>query len=367
MTDSQHLAARLLVLGFRPDTDGAAQARRLIAAGAGGIVLFARNVPEDPAQIRQTCHDLKTLRPDGSLLLCVDQEGGRVARLRGPFTAVPSARTIGATGDEAVATAAGEVLGAELRWAGFDVNFAPVVDVDSNPANPVIADRSYGASPALVSRLGPAVVRGIQSRGVAACAKHFPGHGDTSTDSHHALPRLDHALDRLEAVELPPFKACIDAGVAGVMSAHVIFSPIDPNYPATMSRPALGALLRDRWAFDGVVFSDDLEMKAVADHYALEDQLLRGHEAGIDLFLICHSPDLQWKAIDLLARAIDRGTLPRARLDASLRRISSLVREYCRPAGPGSLADVQARHAPQRDLLRRLGVQSAASDPTAYR
>lgn len=364
MTENERVAARLLIVGFLGDVVSQA-ARGLIDAGVSGCILFARNVPE-PAAVRSLTGGLKAVRMT-PLLSCIDQEGGRVARLRGPFTAVPSAREIGATDNLAIVPAAGRVLGAEMRWAGFDVNFAPVVDVDSNPANPVIGSRSYGASAEVVSRMAAAMIPAMQGAGVAACAKHFPGHGDTATDSHHALPRLPHSLERLNAVELPPFQAAVDAGVASVMTAHVIFEAVDPAYPATMSRAALGDIVRGQMNFDGVIFSDDLEMKAVADHYALEEQLLRGHEAGVDLFLICHTEAVQWKAIEILAGAIGRGTISPKRLQDSLRRIDVLTGRYC--GGPGSsvLAELQEGLSAERAMLARVGVGATELDPTKYK
>jgi beta-N-acetylhexosaminidase len=219
-----------------------------------------------------------------------------------------------------------------VRAVNVDFDFAPVLDVDTNPANPVIADRSLGATPDVVARLGVAVLRGIQSAGVAACGKHFPGHGDTSQDSHVDLPTLGHSLERLRAVELGPFRAAVDAGVASVMTAHVIFQPLDAKYPATISRHALDGILRDEMRFDGVVVSDDLEMKAIAEHYGLEEAVVRGANAGVDLFLVCHHADVQAKAIELLARAVRRGHVSEARVAEALRRVDALTAQYVRPA-----------------------------------
>ncbi|MFN4241821.1 MAG: beta-N-acetylhexosaminidase [Tepidisphaerales bacterium] len=371
--DCRSAAARLLAVGFE-GTTVTPELRRLLEAGVSAVILFARNVPPPPEayRVRELTAAIKAAagRP---VLICIDQEGGRVARLKAPFTAVPSMRQIGASPDaEQLAADAGTVLGRELRWAGIDVDFAPVMDVDSNPANPVIADRAFGPDPALVSRLGTRLIRAMQrgDGGVAACAKHFPGHGDTAQDSHHDLPRLDHDLRRLESVELPPFEAAVRAGVAAVMSAHVIFTPLDPAYPATMSPAALGGLLRGRMGFGGVVFSDDLEMKAVASHFPFEDQLLRGLDAGLDLFTICHSPELQWKAIELLASGLEHGRIAHDRVAASHRRIDRLTADFYRPvtpdAGP-SLADVQGGHADAIARLAALGPYVNPRDPTQYR
>lgn len=378
----------MLVVGYSPEPSGEPplHLRQLLQLGVSGVILFARNLT-DPGQAPSQSATLKSLGSGCAgqgLLLCVDQEGGRVARLRGSFqsptgthtfTAVPAMRAIGRaeeSGISGVARAAGRVLAAETRWAGFDVNFAPVVDVDTNPANPVIGSRSFSRDPLSVSRLATEFIQTMQSPGpfeVAACAKHFPGHGDTSLDSHKALPSLPHSLDRLRDVELPPFQAAVRAGVAGVMSAHVLFNAVDPHFPATMSPAALGHILRDQMHFDGVIFSDDLEMKAMTDHYALEDQLIRGLAAGIGLFLICHTPDLQWRAIDILAREIDAGRVPD--LKSSRSRVTALARRFARmPSTHDSLSQLQQRLTPERNLLQevrdRFG-ELGEADPTAYK
>jgi len=321
-------AAKLFCAGF-PGLEVPAEFAALQARGISGAILFRRNV-ESPAQVAELNAELEA-KAGRSFLVSVDQEGGRVMRLRDPCTPVPRMRDLGAAGDPALARRMGRVLGAELRALGFDLDFAPVLDVDTNPANPVIGDRSFGRDAAQVAALGTAAILGLQEAGVAACGKHFPGHGDTSQDSHLELPRLAHDLARLEAVELPPFEAAIRAGVASIMTAHVIFEPLDPVYPATMSRPALDGILRDRFGFDGVVISDDLEMKAIADHYGIEEAVVRGVNAGVDLFLVCHTPALQHEAIDRLIAAVERGDVPMARVEEAGRRIDALFARFVRP------------------------------------
>jgi beta-N-acetylhexosaminidase len=241
-------------------------------------------------------------------------------------------RALGATGDDLLAYDVGRVLARELRAVNIDINFAPTLDVDTNPANPVIGDRSFGTTSELVSRMGTALIRGLQENGVAACGKHFPGHGDTSQDSHHDLPRLPHPIERLEEIELPPFRAAVRAGVGMIMTAHVVFEPIDPDYPATMSKPVLHGILRERMKFDGPIITDDLEMKAIAANYGIEDVLVHGANAGVDLFAICHDPALQHRAIDVLVKAVGRGDVPVARVEEANRRIDALVATYAHEA-----------------------------------
>lgn len=318
--------ASLFIVGF-PGTSPDAEVKKLIDEGVGGVILFKRNV-ETPAQISSLVRTLKT-HAGRPLMASVDQEGGRVARLRGaPFTALPPMRTLGASGDLALVERAGRLLAHEVRAMGFDLDFAPVVDVDTNPANPVIGDRSFHRDAHQVAKLGVALSRGLEAGGVASCAKHFPGHGDTAKDSHTDLPTLPHDLKRLREVELVPFAAYAKAGLASVMTAHVIFEALDPKVPATMSAKVLDGLLRKELGFDGVVVSDDLEMKAVADHFSIERAVVEGVLAGVDLFLVCHQAAVQRRAIEALVKAVETGELSKERLAQAQARVSGLVRRF---------------------------------------
>jgi beta-N-acetylhexosaminidase len=183
-----------------------------------------------------------------------------------------------------------------------------------------------------VTKLGVALIRGIQHEGVAACGKHFPGHGDTWQDSHHTLPRLAHGIARVEQVELPPFEAAVRAGVATIMTAHVVFEPIDPRYPATMSKVILDGILRQRLGFQGLLISDDMEMKAIASNFGIEDAIVCATNAGIDLFAICHSQALQNQAIDALIDGVERGDVPRARIEQANQRLDKLCQQYVKDA-----------------------------------
>jgi beta-N-acetylhexosaminidase len=272
-------------------------------------------------------------------------------------------RAVGERGDEATAFAVGALLGRELRAVGVDQDFAPVVDVDTNPANPVIGDRLLGPDPALVGRLGAALARGIQSEGVAACAKHFPGHGDTSQDSHVELPRISHPLTRLEAVELVPFRALAAAGVASVMTAHVVFEALDPGRPATMS-PQVMRLLRDSCGFDGPALSDDLEMAAVAAHFPLEEAAPASVAAGVDGLLVCHRAEVQHRAIDLLRAAVERGQVSRERLAEARARIGRLL-SWAGPAPDPSRVRAGLRRPEALALATSLPRTAAGRDPTA--
>jgi beta-N-acetylhexosaminidase len=320
--------AGLLCVGFQ-GTTVSSELAELVLRGVRNVVLFSRNVGE-PAAVLELTNALKRLTPE-PVLVAIDQEGGPVQRLRTGFTELPPLRALGASGDAELAERLGSLLGRELRAVGVDWDFAPVLDVDTNPHNPVIGARSLGADPALVARLGTALAAGLQSAGVAACGKHFPGHGDTELDSHLALPKLEHAIERLERIELVPFQAAVDAGIASIMTAHVVFAPLDARHPATLSEPVLGGLLRRKLGYQGLVVSDDLEMKAVIDHYGIEEAIVRGLLAGVDVFLICHSTSRMHAAIDAVIRAVEDGTLPLARVEAASTRQRAFAARWAAP------------------------------------
>jgi beta-N-acetylhexosaminidase len=305
----------------------------LIAAGrVGGVVLFARNIG-DPEQVRNLNAALHACAPEGApLLIAIDQEGGRIQRLRDPWTQWPPMQRLGDTDDPEMTAAVARALAVELLDLGIGLDFAPCVDVDTNPANPVIGDRSFGSEPTRVAAHAAGFIRAMQDAGVAACAKHFPGHGDTTCDSHLELPRLDHDLARLRAVELPPFASAIEAGVASIMTAHVLFPALDAKRPATLS-PDVMAILREELAYDGVVFSDDLEMKAVADHHSPKALVGGCLEADVDSLLVCKDPGLREEVLRGLERA------PDARLENPLRRMIDLKQRFAGLPEPLATAD----------------------------
>lgn len=308
MRQSLRLAGQRFMVGFEGHEPSADLKRLIRDFGVGHVILFARNV-DGPEQLAELVRELQALARaaghDLPLMIAVDQEGGRVARLREPWTVWPPLRALGRTGSVELARRMGEALAAELVACGIRWDFAPVVDVDSNPRNPVIGDRSFGDQPGLVGRLGAAMIRGLQESGVAACAKHFPGHGDTEVDSHLDLPVVDHSRSRLEEVELRPFRDAIEAGVASIMTAHVLVRELDDRLPATLSPRVLSGLLREQLGYDGVIVSDDLEMKAVADRWHPAPAAVLAAQAGCDLLPVCKTAEVQVEAIEGLVRALE--------------------------------------------------------------
>jgi len=349
------------MIGF-PGQTLDADAKSLLWDGVFGAILFKRNVEGGAEQTAALCSEVKATGRAGCVM-AVDQEGGRVARLRGaPFTALPPMRTLGEGPDgEARAERVGRLLAYELRAVGFDWDFAPVMDVDTNPQNPVIGDRAFHRSPERVAQLGVALSRGLELGGVGSCAKHFPGHGDTAQDSHLTLPRLPHSLERLREVELLPFKAYADAALASVMTAHVLFDALEPGVPATMSRRALTEVLRGDLGFRGLVVSDDLEMKAVADHFPIEEAVVQGALAGVDLFLVCHRADRQRAAIESLVRAVEAGRVPRTRIAEANARLETFSHRFAQSGPPSLKALGSAEH---RTLALGLAGAADGRDPT---
>ncbi|MEZ5290342.1 MAG: beta-N-acetylhexosaminidase [Vicinamibacterales bacterium] len=287
----------------------------------GGVTMFARNV-ESPEQVLDLSVAIEALGRDAPAWVAVDQEGGRVARLRTPFTVWPPMATLGRSDVPALADRFARALGRELHAVGITLDFAPVLDLGTNPANTVIGDRALSADAARAGALGATIVRALQAEGIAACGKHFPGHGDTQADSHAELPLVEHAPDRLRAVEFEPFRQAIAAGVAGVMTAHVLVPAIDEERPGTLSSAVVG-LLRGELGFEGMVMSDDLEMGALAARWSPAEAAVEALRAGCDGALICSgSVDVQAAALEAIVKAVESGYLPLARLEDAAARLA---------------------------------------------
>ncbi len=370
-------AARCVFAGIKGPTALPAELD-LIRRGVGGVILFGRNVV-DPAQVAELSRSLKAVAP-GPLLICIDQEGGRVQRLKPPhWTAWPTMRRVGEIDEQggiagfngtAVAERLGRMIAEELSACGVDLDFAPVVDVDTNPRNPVIGDRSFSRDPRKVARLGVALAEAMERAGVASCVKHFPGHGDTSQDSHLTLPRLAHDPTRLWQVELVPFVAAARAGLASVMTAHVRFETFD-RLPATLSPVSL-RLLREDVGFRGCCISDDLEMRAISDTWGVPDAAVLAIAAGCDAVLVCHTLQRQHDSIDAIARGARSGPLPRERLLEADARVQTL-QKFARPASavnPAAAASACATEE-HRKFAAELSAAAASAerpiDPTERR
>jgi beta-N-acetylhexosaminidase len=364
MREAVRKAGQRLMVGFEGH-EPSADVRVLIRDyGVGHVILFARNVAE-PEQVAGLVRELQEIARDAGhelpLFVAVDQEGGRVARLKSPWTVWPPLRAVGRLGSVEHAQRLGEALATELRACGIRWNMAPVVDVDTNPRNPVIGDRAFSDDPDLVGRLGAALIRGLEGAGVAACAKHFPGHGDTDLDSHLDLPVVSQSRSRLEDVEMRPFRSAVAAGVAGVMTAHVVFPEIDERFPATLS-PKIVALLREAMRYGGVIVSDDLEMKAVAKTWSSGEATTLAAEAGCDLIAVCKSPDAQVEAAEALVRLSEAAPVPLLPETDANERIRRVKQRFLLPyVDPDPKAARQAagvgeRRALAQEIAERSGI-----------
>jgi beta-N-acetylhexosaminidase len=326
----------------------------------GGVVLFKRNV-EEPAQVAELAYRARTLLPATPLWVGVDQEGGRVARLRAPFTEWPPMAALGRAepGEaEELARRFAAALAFELSAVGITLDFAPVLDVLTNPANPAIGDRSLSGDPARVAALGRIIVEELQRARIAACGKHFPGHGDTSVDSHHALPLVEHPPERLREVEFAPFRAAIQADVAGIMTAHLHVPCFDDEVPATLSRRIVTGLLREELHFDGIVFTDDLDMKAVAATYTMGEIAVRALAAGCDGLLSCGTDvDRHVEALEAVIHAVEQDLLPLSRVEQAAARHQRAKERFLSAEAP---RPHDARTL--RDLVGRLEHQAVSLD-----
>jgi beta-N-acetylhexosaminidase len=339
LRDVRRRAGRFVIAGFTGHT-APDDLRRLAAEfDLAGVIYFARNISE-PAQVAELSREVASLASEWPFWISVDQEGGRVARLRAPFTEWPPAHTLGRAGSDALAESYARTLAAELRAVGFNLDYAPVLDVHTNPKNPVIGDRALSDNPEVAGRLGAAIIRTLQAEGITACGKHFPGHGDTSVDSHFELPVVEHDRRRLDAVEFVPFREAVAAGVGLIMTAHVMMPAVDRDAIASFSRRVVSDMLKGSLGFEGVVVSDDLGMKAVSATTPLPEATVAAIAAGCDTVLLCNSTaDEQHAALEAVIRAAERGELTPQRID-----------------------DAWAR---QRAVKERLLAQSAAPPPLA--
>lgn len=320
MTPSQ-LAAQLLMIDLPGDTLEEEQVRHLTQHHWGGVLLFARNL----SRRSQTLELMRRLQALGDPLMAIDQEGGLVDRARfDDMVLSPGAMALAATGQAELTQEAHRLMGQQLAGLGFHLDFAPCVDVNNNPDNPVIGVRSFGDDPERVAEHGAAACLGLRQGGVAATAKHFPGHGDCTIDTHIGMPRLDHTLERLESLELVPFQRCIRAGVESIMTAHLLLPHLDPQLPATLSPIVLQQVLRQNLGFEGVIFTDSLEMQAITQQYGLAEASVLALEAGADMIVACGSARHQLQALEAIVRALESGRLSLERLQASWQRLQTL-------------------------------------------
>lgn len=362
----QEKIGQKLVVGFQgyavPETFREAVRRWKL----GNVILFKHNV-QDKHQLQALCADLQQLIQSETghpAFITIDQEGGVVSRLGEDCAIMPGAMAVAASGDPDNAYRCGLITGRELRAMGVNFNLAPVLDINNNPDNPVIGVRSYGDTAEGVARYGIRMIQGLGDAGVPACAKHFPGHGDTAVDSHLDLPMVDKSLDELLQCELRPFEAAIRAGVPAMMTTHILFPQIEPEHvPATMSRRIMTDLLKKQLGFEGLVLSDCMMMQAIASYYGTVPGVVAAAKAGVDMIFTSHSAELGGQACDALLQAVESGEYPMAELDASVEKILRYKQTWLEQDTPlPGMEDVgsQAHRAVARSVLGQALAQTGA-------
>lgn len=316
--DAERALGELFITGFKGTSLGDDTSAFLSQAGIGGVILFAHNY-QSPEQVAQLIQEVQDCRGDLPFWISVDYEGGRVQRFKQGFTIFPPAAQVGALPSAKTIFDVYDLMAKELRAVGVNLNFFPSADINSNPQNPVIGDRSFGETADQVSHAVTAAVRGHLVNNVQVCVKHFPGHGDTREDSHFALPRVDTSLEALKDRELKPFSKAFKSRCSFVMTAHIVNPHLDPDRPATLSSKTLQGLLRQEMRYNRIIVSDDMEMQAITDHFGAEEAPVLALEAGCDL-LIYRSEEACRKAYEAVRRALKDGKLsPERVLDASQR------------------------------------------------
>lgn len=309
----------------------------IIENNIGGITLFGRNC-ESPEQVRKLCAEIQNLRhrmPDKApLFIAIDMEGGRVARLKAPFTQWPPLKKLGDLDSPTASFNLAYMMGLELKAVGINLDFAPCIDIFTNPKNTVIGDRSISSDPEMVAKHSSALIRGYIKSGIIPCAKHFPGHGDTIIDSHYDLPVEQAELKRLHDIELIPFKKALRSRLELLMTAHIQFPKIDPEWPVTLSEIFLKKLLREELRYKGFVISDDLGMKALAAKYDSQLIPVRALQAGVDLLLYCNEPEVPPLAIEAIEKAVQDSKLNKNQLEQTHKKIVAWKKEILSQPDP---------------------------------
>ena len=350
LSELTHTIGRLFMAGMPgPTLDGPTQAL-IRDQGLGGIILFSRNI-EGPVQLAALCRDLQqaAIKSHGiPLFIAVDQEGGRVARLKPPFTQFPGNTALGKAEDPVQAAVEfAQVTAREMALVGLNMDLAPVMDVPGGTPERHLMDRTFSDDPEVVARLGGHVVETLQKNHILAVAKHFPGLGRTTLDPHHHLPFIDADEAEMERIHLPPFQAAIAAGVSSVMSSHAIYSAIDPETPATLSSRVIHGILREKLGFDGLILTDDLEMGAIQKGWGVVKGAVSAFKAGCDILLICEDQSAVLKSMNALKAALLREEIPVHHLHRAITRINKTKGRFLNPVRKISLHEVREYFPPR--------------------
>lgn len=320
---------QLLIVGLESTEISDYDRLQIIDNKVGGFIFFSRNI-DDKAQVLTLLNSLKDSNKNNKipLFLSIDEEGGMVSRLSTIFYNLVDVAQLGKKNNDIFSFDYGEIQGLKLSNLGFNVNFAPVLDVNSNPNNPVIGRRAIDSSPSIVAQQGVALINGLQSSNIITTAKHFPGHGDTDVDSHLELPLVDKTYEELEELELIPFKTAIDNGVDMVMVAHILYPQIEETYPSTMSKSIINDILREKLKYGGIVISDDMTMGAIVDNYSIEEASLKFLQSGGDILLVCHGPENPSLVINRIKQAVVNDEISIEEIDEKLYRVLEVKNKY---------------------------------------
>lgn len=346
---------QLIVVGIEGPTINEKDISHIINSKVGGFIFFARNIENDN-QVLELLNSLKDKNRENKipLFLSIDEEGGRVSRLSKVYKNLPTASSLGLKDDIELSYEYGEILGLKLSSLGFNLDFAPVLDINSNPNNPVIGDRAYSDSVQVVANNGLGVMMGINSQNIIAAAKHFPGHGDTGVDSHLELPMVDKSYEEISNLELIPFKTAIENDIDMIMVAHILFPKIDKDNPSTMSKAIIHDILRDDLDYNGVVISDDMTMGAIINNYSIEDASLKFLKSGGDIALICHGSENPDLVINRIKKAFDQDEITIEEIDEKVYRILALKNRYQLNDNQVRSTDIEAVNRRVTELSNRL-------------
>ncbi len=347
---------QMLMVGFE-GTQVNDQTRNFIQENhIGGIILFERNIT-DSKQLLNLNRELKELNADSQdipLFISVDEEGGVVSRMPPRIINLPDSKEIGDYNNSELAYQVGEAIGERVNAFGFNVTMAPVMDVNSNPDNPIIGKRAFGDNKEIVSKMGVEEMKGIQSKGIIPVIKHFPGHGDTDVDSHLGLPVVHNSLESIRKMELVPFQKAIDHQADMTMVAHILLPEIDNEYPASLSKNVVSTMLREELGFNGVAITDDMTMGAILENYDIGDATVKAVQAGNDIVLVCHGEENKLKAVHSLTKAVESGAIKEERIDESVERILLLKEKYNLSSPSPSNIELDKINQSSEEIIRKL-------------
>ncbi|TGB02788.1 beta-N-acetylhexosaminidase [Halobacillus salinus] len=321
--------AQLLMVGFEGSTLSKKEEAMIQQGHVGGVILLGRNVQSE-GQLQSLVTSIRSANTNSApLFIGIDEEGGRVSRIPSTLPNLPSSEQIGEQEDSDLSFQTGQALAQKVKQYGINMDFAPVLDINNNPDNEVIGDRSFGSTPEKVSKLGMATMNGIRSEGVVPVVKHFPGHGDTSVDSHAQLPVIDKSVDTLRSFEWVPFQKAIQAGADAIMTAHILFPALDEEVPATFSKEIISGVLREQMDYQGLIITDDMAMGAIANNYGTTEAAIQAVEAGVDMVMLTDTRQNQFQDVhDGLVNAVEKGKIAEEQINQSVMRILSLKQKY---------------------------------------